>query len=205
MLLTNVHRLLEPPHPSAATVRGDYQYFHYSCDGINDSGWGCGYRTLQTLCSWITDQVQSPQVPSVQDIQETLIKCGDKPQAFLLSHDWIGSVEVAMCIDCLYQVPCKILHVTSGGCLVDHLDDLVKHFQHFGSPVMMGGDDDSSSKCILGVCQQSKSLLVLDPHLNKKQATEEDLINGGFIQWKLVESFQGKSFYNLCLPQFKSK
>ena len=26
------------------SVRGDYHYWHYQCDGVMDRGWGCGYR-----------------------------------------------------------------------------------------------------------------------------------------------------------------
>jgi len=32
-------------------VRGHYSYFHYSQDGFDDRGWGCAYRSLQTLIS----------------------------------------------------------------------------------------------------------------------------------------------------------
>ena len=31
----------------------EYEYWHYLCDGFDDRGWGCGYRTLQTIASWI--------------------------------------------------------------------------------------------------------------------------------------------------------
>ena len=34
-------------------IRGSYEYWHYGCDGFDDRGFGCGYRTLQTICSWI--------------------------------------------------------------------------------------------------------------------------------------------------------
>ena len=65
-------------------------------------GWGCGYRTLMMLCSWIRDQKQkshsSPTglhpVPSNRCIQETLVKIGDKESQFVGSKQWIGSVEV---------------------------------------------------------------------------------------------------------------
>ena len=55
-LLTNVH--LEATLPEGElvafeVVRGDYEYWHYGCDELDDRGWGCGYRTLQTLASWI--------------------------------------------------------------------------------------------------------------------------------------------------------
>ncbi len=34
------------------TVKGRYAYFHYLQDGMSDTGWGCAYRSLQTLWSW---------------------------------------------------------------------------------------------------------------------------------------------------------
>jgi hypothetical protein len=33
-----------------------YEYWHYYCDGFDDRGWGCGYRTLQTIVSWIINR-----------------------------------------------------------------------------------------------------------------------------------------------------
>lgn len=38
---------------SKTVVSGTYEYWHYGCDGLDDRGWGCGYRTLQTIASWI--------------------------------------------------------------------------------------------------------------------------------------------------------
>lgn len=35
-----------------AIVRGFYSYHHYMQDQFDDDGWGCAYRSLQTLCSW---------------------------------------------------------------------------------------------------------------------------------------------------------
>lgn len=58
-------------------------------------GWGCGYRTLQTLCSWINYNVSNCEtVPSIKLIQETLVQLEDKDQNFLNSRQWIGSFEV---------------------------------------------------------------------------------------------------------------
>lgn len=33
-------------------VKGSYEYYHYMQQDINDKGWGCAYRSLQTLCSF---------------------------------------------------------------------------------------------------------------------------------------------------------
>ena len=59
--LTKMDRVHEAaPLPSESTgsarvelVSGDYEFWHYGCDNQDDRGWGCGYRTLQTICSWI--------------------------------------------------------------------------------------------------------------------------------------------------------
>ena len=35
-----------------SAVQGIYSYHHYRQDRIDDSGWGCAYRSLQTIVSW---------------------------------------------------------------------------------------------------------------------------------------------------------
>ena len=37
-------------------VQGSYDYHHYMQDRFDDSGWGCAYRSLQTICSWFRIQ-----------------------------------------------------------------------------------------------------------------------------------------------------
>ena len=63
---------------SVAVVSGDYQYCHYLMDGTDDRGWGCGYRTLQTILSWIinntSDNNYKLSIPSIQRIQEILVQ-----------------------------------------------------------------------------------------------------------------------------------
>jgi hypothetical protein len=55
-------------------ISGDYVYFHYSHDGIDDRGWGCAYRSLQTLVSWVTMQhYASVDIPSIYQIQRILV------------------------------------------------------------------------------------------------------------------------------------
>ena len=69
---------------SIYSVVGDYIYFHYLHDGFGDAGWGCAYRSLQTLYSWFLLQGYSrTPVPSIPEIQQILVKMGDKPEKFL--------------------------------------------------------------------------------------------------------------------------
>ena len=60
---------------------------------------------------------------------------------------------MCLILDFLYDVPSKIIHAPAieiNGKLqhgiVTHVDALRNHFQNFGSPIMMGGDVDASSK-----------------------------------------------------------
>jgi hypothetical protein len=76
-------------------VKGDYLYYHYKHDGINDVGWGCACkfknfqlyciqkqcdnnfsldRSLQTICSWlIAKGIIDASVPSHRIIQQALV------------------------------------------------------------------------------------------------------------------------------------
>ncbi|XP_070385071.1 uncharacterized protein Ufsp1 isoform X4 [Dermacentor albipictus] len=72
-------------------------------------GWGCGYRTLQTICSWVVYHKhktgeRARAVPSITEIQAALVTLGDKEAQFNGSRDWIGSTEVFLCLDHFYQV-----------------------------------------------------------------------------------------------------
>lgn len=40
------------PDVTVALVRGRYTYHHYMQDNFNDDGWGCAYRSMQTIFSW---------------------------------------------------------------------------------------------------------------------------------------------------------
>ncbi|XP_064095124.1 ufm1-specific protease 1-like isoform X2 [Macrobrachium nipponense] len=212
-LLSNVHEGL--PLPDDVTdvqlVAGQYLYYHYGCDGFDDRGWGCGYRTLMTLCSWVRDQKMRSvtetsdlhPVPSNRCIQETLVKIGDKESYFIGSRQWIGSVEVGYIIDSLYDVSCKIIHVNSGAELKNHVKTLSDHFKNFGAPVMMGGETDVSSKGIMGVAEglTETYLLVVDPHFWGEGKNNSQLQGAGWIKWQTLSDFHMTTFYNLCLPQ----
>ncbi|XP_066265816.1 ufm1-specific protease 1-like [Branchiostoma lanceolatum] len=212
-LLKNVHQGLPPPVDTPGekiTVRGDYLYYHYVCDGVEDRGWGCAYRTLQSLCSWVhfRQKKTSPDPrhpPTIPDIQRALVEMQDKPARFAGSRDWIGSVEVGLCIDYFYDVPCRIVHINSGREIPDKIPELTEHFRSIGSPVMMGGDTDNSSKGIFGVCGAGNDahLLIVDPHYHGTVQDPLALQQDGWVKWQHVREFKSDSFYNLCLPLYK--
>lgn len=203
-----------------ATAKGKCLFFHYKCDQVNDIGWGCGYRTLQTLCSWVDlrrcesklSSFDNPPIniptPSIQSFQRALAIMGDKPESFVGSKEWIGCIEASMCLDYFYGVSCKIIHITDGREIKKHLETLKEHFEKYGSPVMMGGNIDASSKGIFGVKllpDKKFSLLVLDPHFVGTANTEAELRTSRWLDWKDSDHFLQSSFYNLCLPQIAAQ
>ncbi|XP_042885071.1 ufm1-specific protease 1-like [Penaeus japonicus] len=216
-LLRNIHEGLGLPEGvmESAFVAGDYLFYHYGCDGFDDRGWGCGYRTLMSLCSWLRGQISNAKpnagsiapVPSNHRVQEILVEISDKEKNFLGSKQWIGSVEVCLVIDTLYDVRCQIIHVKSGEELSEHINTLMAHFKTKGSPIMMGGDTDVSSKGIVGVCKNATDtyLLVVDPHYWGEARDVASLQASGWAKWQSISDFQASSFYNLCLPQFTAK
>lgn len=106
-MLLKLDRIVDENDPSIDTVRGTLTFYHYRCDGQNDCGWGCGYRTLQTICSWIIDlkKISSTSiVPSITKIQEILVELGDKSPSFNKSNQWIGTCEASMVLSQLYDV-----------------------------------------------------------------------------------------------------
>lgn len=57
--------MLAVPGGTVYLVDGVYDYYHYMQDRFNDAGWGCAYRSLQTICSWFKiQQYTSKPVPS---------------------------------------------------------------------------------------------------------------------------------------------
>ncbi|XP_012940277.1 ufm1-specific protease 1 [Aplysia californica] len=184
-----------------------YTYYHYLCDGVDDRGWGCGYRTLQTLCSWVCRHPQlgpslkKNYVPSIVEIQKALVSMQDKPESFIGSRQWIGSFEVSLCLDYFYEVPGKVIHVNSGSEISGVLPELHQHFQVVGAPIMMGGETDNSSKGIVGVRLEPPALLIVDPHCCEKDPDATSLQLSGFVKWLPIADLHLNSFYNLCLPK----
>lgn len=106
----------------------------------------------------------------------------------------------------LYDALSKIIYVPSGKGLIDQVDQIKAHFEQFCSPIMMGGDRDCSSKCIVGLHvgkNEGAYLLIVDPHFVGKAKSVEHLKKDQWVKWQKLDDFVDSSFYNLCLPQLK--
>ena len=130
LIVTEEHKLLCPhtalsyvPQGTVAMVTGQYAYYHYQQNNFSDTvictwlhhnyyiidstpqGWGCAYRSLQTIWSWFNLQgFTSEAPPTHHQIQEALAATGDKPGQFVGSREWIGSIEVSTVLTYLLKV-----------------------------------------------------------------------------------------------------
>ncbi|KAK9119930.1 hypothetical protein Scep_018023 [Stephania cephalantha] len=190
-------------------IDGSYEYYHYLQDGFDDSGWGCAYRSLQTIISWFRLQhYTSIKVPSHREIQQALVEIGDKDPSFIGSREWIGAIELSFVLDKLLGVSCKIINVRSGSELPEKCRELAMHFETQGTPVMIGGG--VLAYTLLGVdyndANGDSAFLILDPHYTGADDLKK-VINGGWCGWKKPVDNKGRNFflhdkfYNLLLPQ----
>ncbi|KAF8100085.1 hypothetical protein N665_0231s0024 [Sinapis alba] len=193
----------------ASLIQGSYEYYHYLQDSFDDSGWGCAYRSLQSIISWFRLQhYTSISVPSHREIQQTLVEIGDKDPSFIGSREWIGAIELSFVLDKLLGVSCKIMNFRSGSELPEKCRELALHFETQGTPIMIGGG--VLAYTLLGVDYDEGSgdcaFLILDPHYTGGE-DHKKIVNGGWCGWKKAVDSKGKSFflhnkfYNLLLPQ----
>lgn len=168
--LRNVHLGLDnsgTQNSQISLVYGSYTYHHYMQDNFDDNGWGCAYRSLQTIVSWFRNQGYiTKNIPSHREIQQALVDVGDKSANFVGSRQWIGSQEVCFVLGHLYKIQSKIMFVSSGAELSNKGRELEHHFTTQGTPIMIGGG--VLAHTIIGVDFDQKSgnirFLILDPH-----------------------------------------
>ena len=217
----NVHEGLDDPtrksqpveNGTVYSVFGKYRYFHYMQNRYDDKGWGCAYRSLQTIVSWYRmNHYTDILVPSHREIQQTLVECGEKKRSFVGSKDWIGSQEVGRFLE--HRIPglsFKIISIRSGEELNDIARSVANHFKTQGTPIMIGGNNLAFT--ILGVAWNETSgavqYLILDPHycgedeldpIQNRISTLEGY-KATACGWRGVETFSKNDFYSLCCPQ----
>ncbi|XP_041789637.1 ufm1-specific protease 2 [Chelmon rostratus] len=204
--LRNPHLVLTHPildNGKVYLVQGIYSYHHYMQDHMEDNGWGCAYRSLQTICSWFQQQGYTERpVPTHREIQQALVDVGDKQASFVGSRQWIGSIEVQAVLNQLLEVTSKIMFVSQGSELASKGRELANHFLTEGTPVMIGGG--VLAHTILGVSWSETTgqirYLILDPHYTGAEDLQV-ITDKGWCGWKGPDFWDQTAYYNLCLPQ----
>lgn len=195
--------VLPDPGPAAHLLQGRVRYFHYGCDGFADHGWGCGYRSVQSILSWLLSERPVETIPALQRVLGL-------PEG---TRSWIGVREAVVLLDVLCGAPVEILSLRSGSDVDAQLPRLARHFDEGGGPVMIGGGGDVYSKTVVGVCTGPEpALAILDPHATAPPLSKaayrslgsqlQTLWTEGWVAWKPVRTtFRADSFYNIALPR----
>eukprot|EP00887_Chlorella_sp_A99_P003427 scaffold7.g3427.t1 len=215
--LADVHEGLPPSGVGGSVhlVHGSYDYYHYMQDGTNDNGWGCAYRSLQTIWSWYRRQALTTKpVPSHREIQKALVAASQRPPSFLGSRDWIGALELGCLVEALLHggaegAAYRIINVASGADIPSHARELAHHFDTQGAPVMIGGG--VLAYTLLGVDFNERTgdcaFLILDPHYTGGEDLKK-IRAGGWVAWRRLgdksaggsELFRADAFYNFMCP-----
>ncbi|KFD54459.1 hypothetical protein M514_04606 [Trichuris suis] len=203
-LIRSIHKLVAPPSTTGRTavVQGPYNYHHYMQDSFDDRGWGCAYRSLQTIWSWyVLNGYTNVPVPTHREIQEALVQVGDKQSSFIGAKKWIGSLELNYVLSHVLKIDSKILNARNGSEIDLNADELLCHFKGEGTPVMIGGG--VLAHVILGVFIDEASsvvkYLVLDPHYTGPEDVKS-IVQKGWCGWKPSTFWAKSPFYNLLLP-----
>mmetsp|Transcript_32560 Transcript_32560/g.79704 ORF Transcript_32560/g.79704 Transcript_32560/m.79704 type:complete len:165 (-) Transcript_32560:18-512(-) len=156
-----------------------------------------GYSANTSLC------VTASVVPSHRHMQHALVYAGDKPPSFVGSRQWIGAVEVSMCLREFYNVESRLLHVSQGKAMNEHARALAEHFETEGTPAMVGGGVKAYTLLGVDVCYSTGDarFLVLDPHYAAPTGGDKlSTIAAKWCRWRKVDFFDANAFFNLCLP-----
>lgn len=216
--LHNVHHGVPGPTGIPAPchvvlVQGAYAYYHYLQGGERDKGWGCAYRSLQTIISWFKlNHFTSCRVPTHRETQQALVDMGEQKPSFVGSNNWIGSIEVGECIGerWLNIASCKRIYLHSGADMPTTARQLAQHFEEEGTPVMIGGG--ALAFTLLGVAFNAGTgaakFLILDPHYTgaddlssvQNRMSQMEGYKAVPCSWRGEEAFNKHSSYNLCLP-----
>ena len=203
---TDVHYLMKENPLDGIIAQDGYQFCHYNMDGYNDSGWGCAYRSIQTMLSWFISNFNvSDSIPLIEELQSILKKSDYSFQDLHIgSKQWIGCIEAGII---LREVSHGwISHKILSAFTIEELEDLFmnevhKHILNVGSPVMVGAGDYAFT--VVGVSQTDKSVFVIDPHF---VGGDYNLaLSKGNIEWKNVRRFfeftrTRSKFINICIP-----
>eukprot|EP01024_Parvocaulis_polyphysoides_P020132 TRINITY_DN1927_c1_g1_i1.p1 TRINITY_DN1927_c1_g1~~TRINITY_DN1927_c1_g1_i1.p1 ORF type:complete len:214 (-),score=21.26 TRINITY_DN1927_c1_g1_i1:351-992(-) len=202
-LVSNIHQFVTNPDQASEleTVKGKFEFYHFGELAVDDRGWGCAYRSLQTVCSWLHQQglvAEGNSAPTHQQIEQVLLKTVD---GYKGAPQWIGSWELFMYLDVTYNISSKILNSNSVQELISKFYDLHDHFRKGGSPIMSGAG--SQANIILGVCkdgEREEMMLVLDPHYYGPNEPSQ-IIQKGYCKWRYMKELgEHVTFSNLLLP-----
>ncbi|GBG25963.1 Ufm1-specific protease [Hondaea fermentalgiana] len=156
---------------------GKFDYFHYECEGMNDRGWGCAYRSLQMMLSYFYFRgfitlSEIKDVPDVVQIQVILQEMKVMDAQFKAGcNQWIGSQEIAWVLSALVDVDCRFVKIETRGAasLQEAFAQIEEHLAEADTPIVACGANlafiiAGTARAGPGRPFSESKLLVADPH-----------------------------------------
>ncbi|CAK9033285.1 Ufm1-specific protease 2 (UfSP2), partial [Durusdinium trenchii] len=207
-----VERALPEGERDVEVCFGDVRFYHYGCDGEDDRGWGCAYRSLQTLWSWLQlNGLTRQDPPSIREIQAKLCEMGVMEPAFSVGcSKWIGSQEVAWLVEANLGVSSRFFMLPRGTDLGEKIDELLAHLRQHRCPVIVCAG--SLALTVLGVARTPSGpprFLIADPHFRGRGADLAALTSAKAtmeaykaipVAWRGLEAFASAGACTVLLP-----
>tara|TARA_B110000208_G_C11798674_1_gene440831 strand:- start:5919 stop:6488 length:570 start_codon:yes stop_codon:yes gene_type:complete len=188
----------------------EYKTYHYGDDKLNDIGWGCSYRNLQTILSCYKYYYDNNfDIPTIQELLKSYKKninnINTKRDLWLEPYDiyrYLFSFKCFNGFNCLYTVnendinnimkTDKSIYKIKLN-IYDDFNKLFKlikyHFKNCKLPIII--DDGLYSYCF--VLKNDNEIYLIDPHTHKDNNVFTKNIN--FIK---------KSFWMILIPFLKN-
>ncbi|SIO73684.1 Peptidase family C78 [Babesia microti strain RI] len=196
---------ISPKNSSVAVVSGKYAYYHYCMDDIEDSGWGCCYRSLQMVWSWyLLQNYTVAKVPNHWEIQRILNENDTTGRVIKVGSDtWIGTVECSYIINWKLNMICKIYYLSDSSYLPDYSMVIKEHLLVQKTPIIIAVG--CYAYVIVGICidnDNEPTYLIADPHYSGQNSLKSIASKG--VGWKRIDFLNkvvDSGFINLLLPQ----
>ena len=186
----------------------DYKTYHYGDNDLNDCGWGCSYRNIQTVISCIkknyNPNIIIPSLPDILSYFNKNINCNN------LTDLWIEPYHIGLYLyyfnkkikgeNYLYVIKdndiSKILKTEiniylENNLIINDFDNLYllikRHFEKSKLPIII--DNGTYSYCIV---LQNENVLLIDPHIVSNNNVK-----------KITMDYIKNSFWMLYIPSYK--
>ncbi|KAL0236692.1 hypothetical protein PCE1_000090 [Barthelona sp. PCE] len=195
--------LKQQPLDSFKVCSSSLLYYHYSQDPIQDVGWACAYRSLQTVASAIIRAGfgKGHDVPGVHDIQRILFEIGACQANILESRTWIGSIEVSFVLNHLFDVETEIITARNLEELQHLTANIASYFETgLSFPLMIGGSKYAHT--IVGADATTQQYAILDPHYVGNDSVKS-ILRKGCIVVNPLSFFDEGYTYNMVKIRIK--
>ncbi len=156
-------------------------YYYYNCDGYNDIGWGCVYRNLQTLISFINYKYNlNYNIPSIN----ILLLFFNKQNIINKQKLWIEPYHVGLwfnnykekftykhilyvksdrSIENILYTPIEI-YTLNNNKIINNLEELKHIINNINIPLII---DNGTYSYILENIDINNNIILIDPHTTK--------------------------------------